>query len=443
MVHRRGRRDAAAGALVVALVVALVLAACTQGGSRDERSAPAVVADRSLTIVPLGPNAVSTWADIAARTINASSPVQTTAEERRTAYTSDMATVQVAVFDALAAIDGRYRPDAATPVDAAPGASMPAAIAAATRGVLRALFPNRSDQFEPDYARVVGAIPESDAKTRGIAIGSQAAAVVVARRADDGRSVVLAPYVPGSEPGKFRGTDPLNRFLPFIKPFALTRIDQFRPGGPPALSSVAYAADFAETKSLGGLTSTTRTADQLEAARFNTETPSLYTTRNIDRLAQSTSDLPEAARLLALMYVVLADTTNACFEAKYHYAFWRPLSAIALADRDDPATPGDPAWKPVLPTPNHPEYPAAHACTAGGVAETLHQFFGTTRIAFSFDSTVTGTTRHYASLDAYRSEDQMARIAGGMHFRSSTADGLLLGTQVAQWTAARYFRPRR
>ena len=430
------------GSMATCAAVLLSLASCGGDDGGDATTA-APVADRSITLASVGANAVSTWADVAASTINATSTTASTPEEQRAASSTDMATVQIAVYDALAAIDGHYKPYAVTPTTPASGASVPAAIAAATYNVLRVLFPDRSSQYQSTYTSFVATIADGDAKTRGLAVGAEVAAGMVARRANDGRSVVLAAYVPGTAPGQFRGVNPINRYLPFIKPFALTTISQFRPSGPPALTSAAYSTDFDEVRLLGGTTSTTRTADQLEAARFNTDVPALFSTRNYNRFAQTTTDLPEAARLLAFIWTVQSDAANACFETKYTYQFWRPLSAIPLADTDNnPATVSDATWTPVVPTPNHPEYPSAHACTAGGLAETLHQFYGTKNIAFSFDSAVTGTTRSYASLDAYRNEDQLARIAGGMHFRFSTAAGITLGTQVALWTGSRYFGPR-
>jgi hypothetical protein len=246
--------------------------------------------------------------------------------------------------------------------------------------------------------------------------------------------------VSGTTPGRFRsvGPNPYNRHVPFIKPFSLQRIDQFRPAGPPPLGSDAYARAFAQSKALGGTVSTSRTAEQFETARFHTEAPWIFLTRNLGRFARSTPDVAEAARLMALLYVVHADAITACFEAKYFYDAWRPQSAIPLA-----ASNGDPAWTPVFPTPNHPEYPAAHSCTAGGLGEALRLYHGTRQVSYSFDSSATGTTRSYASTDALGEESEIARVAGGMHFAFSTADGLTLGVRVAQWVAEHHFGPRR
>ena len=179
-------------------------------------------------------------------------------------------------------------------------------------------------------------------------------------------------------------------------------------------------------------------------ARFHAEPPAPFITRNLGRFARSTRDVAEAARLMAWLYVVHADVIVACFEAKYHHAAWRPQSAIPLADTDgNDATPADPAWAPALPTPNHPEYPAAHSCTAGGIGETLYRYHGTHRVSYAFDSTVTGTTRRYTTTEALGDESETARVAGGMHFRFSTVDGLVLGQQVARWVADHHFGMRR
>ena len=412
----------------------------------------------AVTVTATHANVVSYWNDIANKTVNAGlatplaatttviSATPATAEEQRPSYHVDLATVHVAIYDAVSAIDGRYRPFAITATAASADASIDAAASAAAYGVLRALFPSRSVQYQTAYDSRVAAIPAGDAKTKGLALGSEVAAAVVALRANDGRGVALAPYVSSAAPGKFRSANPtpFNRYAPFIKPFSLTRIDQFRPPPPPALDGAAYATAFNETKAGGGTLSATRSTEQLEIVRFHTEVPALFVTRNLGRFASSTSDVAEAARLMALVYVVHADAIGACFEAKYFHEFWRPLSAIALADDDgNPATTSDAAWTPVVATPNHPEYPAAHSCTFGALGETLRQYYGTRQVAYTFDSTVTGTTRTYATTDALNDESRLARVYGGMHFAFSTVAGVELGTRVAQWVAAHHFGRRK
>lgn len=432
----RPRRWRGTACGLVALVPALMFcaAACAAGDG------PAV------TVLSTQTNVVAYWNDIANKTVNAVSPLATTPEEQRPAYHADLATVHVAIHDAVSAIDGRYAPYAITPGTAAAGASLDAAASAAAHGVLLALFPNRGALYQAAYEHFVAAIPDGDAKTRGLALGREVAAGIVALRANDGRAVQLPPYVSGSAPGRFRSANPtpLNRNVPFMKTFSLLRADQFQPAGPPPLDSAAYARDFNDSKARGGSVSTLRSAAALEAARFHTEPPGPFLTRNLGRFAGSTTDVAEAARLMALIYVVHADAITACFHAKYVFEAWRPLTAILLADADgNAATSSDATWTPVLPTPNHPEYPAAHACTAGGLGETLRLVYGTRQVTYSFDSRATGTTRTYTSTDALSEESEAARVDGGMHFRFSTVDGVLLGTQVARWVADHHFGRRR
>jgi hypothetical protein len=149
---------------------------------------------------------------------------------------------------------------------------------------------------------------------------------------------------------------------------------------------------------------------------------------------------------MALLWVAQADATIACFEAKYHYQAWRPTSAITLADTDGNSnTAPDATWTPVVPTPNHPEYPAAHACNGAAVAEVIRAFYGTRQVSFSFDSQAAGLTstrRDYASTDAMADELQEARIWGGMHFRFSGTDGAALGKAVARWVLTQRFQAR-
>lgn len=416
--------------LLIPLVLGLAGCAAPRG------SAPAV------TVTSNQPNVVSYWNDIANKTVLATSTVNTTPEEQRPAFFHDVATVHVAIYDAAVAIDSRYRPFTVEPKAPAAGASMDAAVSAAAYGVLKALFPNRSTQYQVAYDQRLAAVPDGQAKTLGLALGREVAAEVVRLRANDGRNVALAPYVSGSATGQFRSANPnpVFQYFPSIKPFALDSLSQFRPNPPPALDSAAYAAAFNETRSLGGTVSTARTPEQLEVARFHTEPPPPFVTRNLGRLATSTADVADAARLMAMVYVSFADAIAACFEAKYHYNTWRPVSAIQMADTDgNDKTLADKTWTPVLHTPNHPEYPAAHSCTSGSLGGALLAYYGTPNVTFSWDSKVTGTTRTFTSTDAFNDENRWARIHGGMHFSFAADAGAGLGKQVAQWVTTRHF----
>ena len=425
------------GTLAIVAATAL-LGAC--GGSDDDEPK-----DQPVTITVVGPNAVSTWNEIASATVNVPAAATGTPEEQRPNYATDLATVHVAIYDAMMAIVGTHQPYAVIPPSAAADASQEAAIATAAYRTLLGLFPARTAQYQAAYDTAMANIADGPAKTKGTAIGAEAAAGILALRANDGRSVVLAAYVPGTGPGQFRGLNPVNRVAPYIKPFALTSNAQFRTPVPPALNSAVYAADVNETRTLGSATSTVRTADQSELALFGTSPPPLYWQTNLRTFATTNRSLAEHARLTAMLWVAQNDAANACFESKYFYERWRPSSAITLADTDgNDATAVDAAWVASMPTPNHPEYPAAHSCVSGAMAAVLTAYYGTPNITFDFvgAGAATGITRHYTSMPAMLQEIQVARIAGGMHLRTSTVEGEVLGRNVAEWIVANRFKAR-
>ncbi|MET0208904.1 MAG: vanadium-dependent haloperoxidase [Burkholderiaceae bacterium] len=438
------------------LVSTALFTSCGGGGGNDSGFFPIGTVTTPSTpapatgvkIVVTGPNAVSTWNEIAIDTINVAPATSGTAAEQRPIDSVDLATVHLAIYDALVAITGGYQPWAVVPNTALTGeTSQPAAVAAAAYGVLKRLYPNRSAQYQAAYDSYVAGIASGAAKVAGLQLGAEVADGILALRGsstgDDGRSVALSPYVPGTAPGQFRGVNPINRFYPAVKPFGVTSTAQFRVPPPPSLDSELYAANLIETREFGGAVTTQRTDAQLEIARFHTEPPPRFWPRNLRRLAMTDRPLTEQARLLAMLFTVQADATTTCFESKYFYEFWRPQSAIPLADTDgNPATTADTGWTPVVPTPNHPEYPAAHACNAAAIAEAMKAFFGTDRIEFYFDSTVTGTTHNFTTLPGFVDEIRGARIYGGMHFRNSLVQGEALGSNVAKHILDRHFKAR-
>jgi hypothetical protein len=427
------------------LVLMSMSSAAMLGACADNDDDFSLVEAPPVTIEAIGTaNTVSRFDEIAATTINQPNAASGTPEERQSNYAFDLATVHVAMYDAVIAIAGDYQPFYATaPVAPGAGASQDAAAMAAAYGVLRALFPSRTTFYQAAYDSALAGIANGDSKTRGVALGAEVAATVVAARANDGRAVVLAPFVAGTAPGAFRGPAIVGRTSPFVRPFAMTSASQFRTPAPQALSSAGYATDLNETQSLGGTLSSVRTTDQGVMARFHTESPATLWPRNLRRFTMTSRSLADQARLGALLWVTHADATIACFESKYTYLAWRPFSAINLADTDNnSATTADPAWTPFLPTPPHPEYPGAHGCASGAAAEALRAFYNTKSVAFDFDSTASGTTRRYASTDALVDEITLARIYGGMHFRSSMLAGETLGTSVSRYTVQNRFRPK-
>ena len=367
-----------------------------------------------------------------------------------------MGIAHAAIYDAAVAIEGGYRPYAPTP--RAPEDTSPeAAIATAAYGTLIGLQPalgltaSQLAFLDGDYASYLASVPDDAAKLNGIAVGAQAAQAVLARRANDGRgcSTTLQDLgQPAPAPGVWQpnATGPvLGLCLPGMRPLALRSASQFRPGPPYRLTSRAYAADFDQVKELGRDASTSRTPEQTAQAKFWTDHDIRQWNDGMLRLAADRGlDLVQTARMLAMAHVAGGDAMIGCFDAKYHYWFWRPFQAIPQADTDgNPATLADPSWLPLSATPNFPEYPSAHACHSEAVVRALQSFFGTDRVPFSLDSRITHATRQYERLHEVVDDVDAARVLVGFHFFNSDLHGSKLGRRVGEYVADHYFRPTR
>jgi hypothetical protein len=356
-----------------------------------------------------------------------------------------MGIVHAAIYDAVVAIEGGYRPYAITPTVPA-NTSLAAAVATATHRVLVGRFPDQQAGLDAAYFAYLDGIPDSEAKTNGILVGEEIGVGMLSLRANDGLDSMV-PYVqrpPG--PGVYEPTapaTPLGTRMPRVLPLALEDASQFRPNGPPALRSGEYARDFYEVKILGRLDSSVRSTEQTAVARFWTDHDLPQWNRNLLRLADARGLTSiETARMLAMAHVAGGDAMIGCFDAKYHYLSWRPIQAIHRADTDgNPQTVPDPTWQPLLPTPNHPEYPSAHACHSAAISEALESFFGPGRLRFSVDSLVTGETRYYKRFREVVEEVNDARVWAGFHFRYSQEDGSRLGRKVARFVVRQFFQP--
>jgi hypothetical protein len=428
--------------LAAMIGVTVALTACGDNDSAPLLDDP----DKRVTISSHGANAVSAWNEIAVDTVAvAAVAAGQTPAERSPQQAIDVATVHLAMYDAAMAVAGTHKPYAVTPSVSGRGmgaAALQAAIIEAAYRTLKGLYPSRGDKYEAAYAASIGAMPESAEKIAGAAIGREVATGMLALRANDGRETALAAYVPGTAPGQFRGTNPINRIAPHVRPFVTSSHSQFRPPAPYAVDSAAYAADVNEVKRMAASGSAQRSELQTEIARFQTENPGTYWPRNLRIFATANESLADNARLMAMLWTAYADAAGACFETKYHYNFWRPTSAIRLADTDgNAATDPDPAWTPFVATPNHPEYPAAHGCVTGSLMHAVRRFYGTDNVAFDFSSTVTGTTRRFARTTDLIAEMQDGRVWGGMHYRASTVVGTTLGRDVVEWMLEKQFRP--
>jgi hypothetical protein len=356
-----------------------------------------------------------------------------------------MGIVHATIYDAVVAIEGGYRPYAITPT-VPPGTSVEAAVATAAHRVLAGRFPDQQARLNEVYFAYLDGIPDGEAKTNGILVGEEVGTGMLLLRANDGLDSIV-PYVQRSPgPGVYEPTapaTPLGTRMPHVLPPALENASQFRPDGPPALRSKEYTQDFNEVNALGRFDSRVRSAEQTAVARFWTDHDLPQWNRNLLRLAEARGlTAIETARMLAMAHVAGGDAMIGCFDAKYHYLSWRPLHAIHRADKDGNGhTVPDATWQPLLPTPNHPEYPSAHACHTTAIAEALESFFGPGRLRFSVDSLVTGETRYYKRFREVVSEVNNARVWAGFHFRYSQEDGTKLGRKVARFVIRNFFQP--
>ncbi len=362
-----------------------------------------------------------------------------------------LAYVQLAVFDAMNAIDGGFHPftghlHADRPADA------DAAVAAAAHHVLVSQFPDQAGVLDPAYRTALVAVPDGPAKERGVRIGRAAADQLLSARSGDGFGATVQ-YVFGTGPGVWLlptdnpATVAATPWVAVMKPFALRRPDQFRPGPPPALTSSAYAAAYQETKAYGAATGGARSPEQTATALFwGLGRPDAQYNEGTRGIIRDTGmDRVHAARALALTNLATADAFIACFDAKYSYSRWRPYTAIrsGAADRN-PATDADSAWTPLVRTPNHPEYPANHSCVTSSYATTIDHLLGRRHFSLTVSGTPASTqTRHYTSSAQLIAEIADARVWDGVHFRYSTEAGTCIGTAVAHYDARHTLRPDR
>jgi hypothetical protein len=360
-----------------------------------------------------------------------------------------LAIAQAAVYDAVVAIDRSFEPYHAH-VHASRGASPEAAAAEAAHDTLVALFPSQASTFDSTLAADLVGIPPGRA-SQGIDVGREVARQILDWRSTDGSSAIV-PYTPGSDPGDWQPTPPANLPAlapqwPYVTPFAMTSGSQFRPAPPPALDSAAYAAAFNEVKDLGRADSTTRTDEQTQIARFwNDALGTAFAMGYWNRIAgQVAADqglsLVQDARLFALLNIAEADAHIACWDAKYTYNLWRPVTAIRAADTDgNAATVADANWSPLLVTPNFPSYTSAHSTLSAAAAEVLTALFGAD-YSFTLGAESVPYTRSFASFDAAAAEAGQSRIYGGIHYQFDNQAAQASGHAVGQFVVGNFLRP--
>jgi hypothetical protein len=355
-----------------------------------------------------------------------------------------MGMVHIAMFDAVNSIERRYQPYLVQ-LPADPTTSKEAAAASAAAAVLATIDSKTAGEMKIAIASYLASIPDSAAKSDGVKLGEAVAARVVEARANDGADA-LDDYRPRTTPGVYVPT-PITAASawPNVKPFAMTKGSQFRPDPPISLTSKEWAADFNELKDYGGKTGAKRSAQQTEIAQFwlMVGPPAYHPfARNLVTAKQMNVD--DSARFMALVAVGLNEALIAVFDAKYHYNFWRPITAIRNGDIDDnPATEREATWQPIDNTPMHPEYPCAHCILSGSVAGVVKAVLGTAEIPeiAVTSATAPGVTHRWTNMTAFTDEVANARIWAGFHYRFSTRVGTEMGLQIGEYVVKNVMQP--
>jgi PAP2 superfamily len=355
-----------------------------------------------------------------------------------------VATVHVAMFDAVNSIERRYLPYRVQ-LPAAKETSKEAAAATAAASVLAALLPNAADEMKAALAAYLAPMPAGTAKDDGIKLGEAVAAKIAAERAKDGANAPDS-YRPKAKPGVYVPTPiTASSMWPNVTPFAMSAPAQFRPQPPIPLSGKEWSGDYNEIKNLGAKTSPTRSARQSEDARFWLVTgPASYYPIVRQLVAAKKMSVIDSARFMALTSVATADAFIAVFEAKYHYDFWRPITAIRNGDTDDnPATERDATWQPIDNTPMHPEYPCAHCITSAAVAAVTETLLGSADVpeVAMTSPTAPGVTHRWTNLWAYADEVALARIFAGFHYRFSARVGQDMGRKIGRYVVDKVMQP--
>jgi hypothetical protein len=369
----------------------------------------------------------------------------------------DFAIVHLAIYDAVESIDRRYQPYHSF----VPGAtgSLSAAAARAGHDVLIGLFPLQSVPIDAAYSNFL-TVNGIDPYDPGTIVGAQAANDILTLRSNDGRvpPTGAPPFLGNTAIGQWRptlsllkGAPPsfaagLTPFVATVTPFTMKDDSQFRVDPPPDLTSAVWAEDFEEVKAVGDFSSASRTPEQTEIGYFWADSGPILWQNSLRYISNRyLNNVGDSARMFALADVSLADAQIACWDSKYFYNFWRPITAIRLGDQDgNPATEVDPVWQPLINTPNFPEYPSGHAAISGAVTRALRLFFRTDDVTFQMTTTnpnAVQTTRTFARFSQAESEVVDARVYVGIHYRNTDRVSRTQGVQVANWVFKHQFRP--
>lgn len=404
---------------------------------------PSAIADddlqRNLNAVPLS-DPVNEWNQYAVTMTLATSAALSPVQQTRV-----MAIFHIAVNDSVNGITTEYDTYFRRVRPPRNASATAAAIASAHRALV-GLFPNQVSNLDTLFANSIATNGVS-LDDPGIAYGRLVADLVLAARSNDGSGQAQFEYTPpgAGTPGVWTRINNAPALLPGwgnVTTFVLKSSSQFRPGPPPALDSLKYAADYNEVKSIGAVNSATRTVEQSQIATFWRSSPTtIWNSVMRQSLATRTFDLSKTARAYGLLYLAAADASIANWEAKYYYNFWRPQLAIRGGDSDgNPDTDPDLAWLPFVSTPPHPEYPSTHATNTAAMATVIKSIFGP-EPDVPIVVTLSGITREWMSYDEAVREVIDARVYSGIHFRNSDIVGARLGRKVARYAITHSLKP--
>jgi hypothetical protein len=391
------------------------------------------------------PAVVTEWNEIAVKTIT--SPAPDGVGKANAESFLWFSFVQAAVYNAVNGITGKYelyRSNAKGPK----GASPQAAAAAAAHRILRTYFgadATIAANLDAALAASLAQIPDGRSKNQGIRYGRRAAARIIALRANDGRFADVTFTVPVA-PGVWRPTPPamapfFDPWLGQVDPLTLNSPSQFRPGPPPAINSSLYVQELEEVRDYGISTNSLRSPEQTETALFISDTAGAALQAGLrDQVTRRHLGISASARLLAAVDISLADAIIAVWDGKYHYGWWRPITAIREAETDgNPDTAAVAGWTPLLVTPPYPDWPSGLNGVIGAASRALERLNPNGKIDLNLTSVAAGVTRHYDAAADIRQDAIDARVWSGIHFRTADEAGAALGIRVANWALNHYF----
>jgi hypothetical protein len=392
------------------------------------------------------PAVITTWNTIAMNTI--ADPVASGGAGKMNAEGLVwISFVQAAMYNAVVGITREYdlyKWDVQGPETA----STEAAAAVAAHRVLMTYFGATATvaaNLDAALTTSLGLIPDGVSKDQGIQYGEMAADRFIALRVDDGRSAPIVFDVPLA-PGVWRPTPPalapfFDPWLGQVKPLMLDSGSQFRPGPPPAIASDLYVQEFNEVRDYGAKTSLVRTQDQTNTALYFVDIPIKPIQAGLRELVgRQGLDISDSARLFAAVDMSIADSFITVWDGKFHYGWWRPITAIREADNDgNPLTAGVPGWEPLVATPPYPDWPSGLGGVIGALTTTLSRLNANGHVDLTVISPATGITRHYDDAAAMQQDVISARVWSGIHFRTADQAGVNVGIQVGNWALDHYF----